>query len=132
MIVDTLRFVVLTQGIPAGAHVIVRDSPTIERFSYEFNDRGRGPKTETRLELDSAGQPRALAITGVDYLKQPVDERLTSAQGRLRWSSASERGDATGPGFYLPLESAPEIDAALVRAALRRPGHAIPVLPAGE
>src|SRR5258706_384510 len=40
MLADTLRFVVLTQGIPAGSQLIVRESPTIERISYEYNDPG--------------------------------------------------------------------------------------------
>src|SRR5438045_3175066 len=50
---------------------------------FEFNDRGRGPKTHTVFTLDERGIPIAEATTGNDYLKVPVDERLTNSGGAL-------------------------------------------------
>jgi imidazolonepropionase-like amidohydrolase len=129
---DTLRYVVLTQGIPSGSQVVIRESPSVSRIAYEFNDRGRGPKIEARVEVDPKGLPRAVSISGVDYLKQPVDERLTSTGATLGWRGGSEQGRSDRPGFFLPLESAPEIRAILVRALLESPARRLPILPTGE
>jgi imidazolonepropionase-like amidohydrolase len=129
---DTLRYAVTIQGNPAGSSLVVRESATTTRIWFEFNDRGRGPKTETVLETTRAGLPRRIVVTGNNYFKQKVDERFSAAGGQAAWSSAGERGTASARrSFYLPRESAPEILGTLARALLRTPGHTLAVLPAG-
>lgn len=128
---DTLRYVVTIQGNPAGQQVTI-PSPTETVVRFEFNDRGRGPKTETRFSTDAHGLPTALTITGNDYLKQAVDERLVTRTGAVIWTGGGERGAAPRRrGFYLPREAAPEFTAVLVRAALASPGGRLALLPAG-
>jgi hypothetical protein len=130
---DTVRYAVTIQANPAGSQVVARRSSTAVTVHYEFNDRGRGPKTETSIEVDQRGIPRSLVISGHDYLKQAVDERLSWTAGRLRWSNSSEQGSAARPGaFYLPREAAPEISGLLARALLRTSGKRLPLLPSGS
>jgi len=130
---DSLRFAVLIQGNPAGTQLVVRADDRTRQIHFEFNDRGRGPRTDTQLRVDAAGLPIAIAITGNDYLKQAVSETLAAEGGRLRWKNASEQGNAaTGAGFYLPLEAPPETMAALARALLATSNHRLSLLPEGE
>ncbi len=130
---DTVRYAVTIQANPAGQQIVARRSPSAATIFFEFNDRGRGPKTETTIEVDRRGIPRMITIRGNDYLKQPVDERLTFGSGRQTWTSGGERGGSTKLGaFYLPLEAAPEISGLLARALLRSPTKRLALLPGGS
>ena len=99
----------------------------------QFNDRGRGPKTTSILKLDSAGTPLSETIQGNDYLKSPVDELFTNANGATHWKNNAEKGEKkiTAPAFYVPLNGAPAETALLAQAALHNGGK-IALLPAGE
>ncbi len=128
---DTLRYAVTIQGNAAGRQLTIPGAAeTIVHF--EFNDRGRGPRTETRFSADARGIPTTITITGNDYLKQAVDERLTSRTGAVIWTNGGERGAAARrAAFYLPREGPPEFMAALVRAALKAPAKRLSLLPTG-
>jgi hypothetical protein len=126
-----LRYSVITVGRPAG-EAESRIEPDGRRLGhFTFNDRGRGPDVRSELTVDAAGAPLRLRVTGHDYLKAPVDERLDDAGGTLTWQSTSERGQApSGSGFYIARQGG--VDAALEQALLRAPGHRVKLLPAGE
>ena len=51
------------------------------RYTSKVNDRGRGAELETRIRLGADGMPAMLRTTGVDYYKNPVDERFDLANG---------------------------------------------------
>ncbi|HEU5217446.1 MAG TPA: hypothetical protein VFU23_02235, partial [Gemmatimonadales bacterium] len=131
---DTLRYTMLLSGNRAGSMLVIREADGSARTRFEFNDRGRGPKTETLLRIDAAGLPTAVSITGNDYLKAPVEEHFTVTGGTGTWSSSAERGSSSsGAGaFYVPLNSAPDLLGRLAQALLTAPGHRLPLLPAGE
>ena len=126
-----LTYSVITVGRPAG-EAELRIEPDGKRLGhFTFNDRGRGPDLRTELVLDAAGAPRWYRVTGHDYLKAPVDERLDEANGMLTWQSTGERGQApSGSGWYIAKHEG--VDAALAQALLRAPGHRVKLLPAGE
>ncbi len=127
---DTLHYAVTIQGNAAGRQRTIPGAETVVQF--EFNDRGRGPRTETRFSVDARGIPTTITITGNDYLKQAVDERLTSRTGAVIWTNGGERGAAARrSAFYLPREGPPEFMAALVRAALKTPARRLTLLPDG-
>src|SRR5205085_3091258 len=87
----------------------------------------------TSLIVDAGGAPRRFRVTGVNYLKAPVDERLDDDAGMLRWQSSSDRGQAAaGAGWYLALESGIDPIALLARGLLRAPSHHLKLLPDGE
>src|SRR4051812_32432525 len=95
-----LQIDVITVGRHAG-EAEIRIEPDGRRLThFTFNDRGRGPDVRTEMTVDDAGLPRTFKATGHDYLKAPVDERLETRDGKLRWTSTSEHGDAAIGGFY--------------------------------
>src|ERR1051325_1282817 len=131
---DTVRYAVTISGNRAGSEVHIREADGSLRALFEFNDRGRGPKVDSRITLDAGGLPSSVAITGNDYLKVPVDERFTLAGGTATWTSSAEQGSkaVTRPAFYLPLNAPPGMLAILAGALLRTQERRLDLLPAGE
>ena len=121
LLAAVLNYTVIMGGHPAGTQV-VRINSTNRTIDFEFNDRGRGPKTRTVMA------PGSITTTGVDYLKAPVNE--TFAGGK--WSNGAESGSSTnGKALYASMYGPPEESAAIARALLKAPGHKLPLLPAG-
>ena len=129
----TLRFVVDTMGHVSGSSVVTIHADGSRDATWEFNDRGRGPKQDTHWETAPDGTLTRVDITGVDYLKQAVNEHLRSDGGRLAWSNNAEHGDAAAGthAFYVPMEGAPDLTGTLVRAALASPDGQLALLPGG-
>lgn len=134
-IADTVhRYTVLVAGTRAGSQVTtVRDDSTRE-FSFEYNDRGRGPKLATTMRLAADGTPVSVETRGNDYLKAPVSETFAIANGVARWDNGAERAEqrSSGPAFYLSLQPIPEETGLLARALLLAPSQTLPLLPAGD
>src|SRR5437773_10757318 len=59
---------------------------------FQFNDRGRGPKTYTTYTLDAQGVPAAEETEGNDYLKDPVHESFSLRDGVASWKNKAEEG----------------------------------------
>ena len=130
---DAIIRMVLTDGTPSGQDVIWKSSDgTIHEFS-QFNDRGRGPKIYTTYRLDARGLVVAEVSQGVDYMKNPVEERFSIASGEAAWKNQAEdekQANASGK-FYIDLNGGAESSAILARALLKNGGK-LPVLPSGE
>ncbi|MGI8835084.1 MAG: hypothetical protein ACR2H4_00400 [Pyrinomonadaceae bacterium] len=75
------RYTVLMMGKPAGVQTSAAEPGGVREFTFEYNDRGRGPKIRQRLKLDSQGSPVSIEIAGNDYLKAPIAESLTIVDG---------------------------------------------------
>jgi imidazolonepropionase-like amidohydrolase len=102
-------------------------------IDYAFNDRGRGPKTHTVVTFDANGIPVALETTGNDYLKSPVAEHFSIANGVATWKNDAEAGSGPANGaFYASYNAPPQELATLANALLKAPDHRLPLLPAGE
>jgi imidazolonepropionase-like amidohydrolase len=113
-------------GRKAGTETVVVEGST-RTVDFEFNDRGRGPKTHTVLTSGGNAITASLHTSGNDYFKVPVDE--TFANGA--WSNGAEKGSAAS-GFFVSMYGPPEETAVLARALLAAPGNHMPLLPAGE
>ncbi len=100
---------------------------------FQFNDRGRGPKTYSTLTLGPSGVPIAEETHGNDYMKDPVHESFALRDGVASWKNKAEEGSRKldGPAFYASMFGAPLESALLADAALRR-GGVLPLLPGGE
>src|SRR5204863_3861309 len=99
----TLRYAIVSNGKTAGSEV---DSYTAHGHvdsTYEFNDRGRGPKISAHYVLAPDGTLLRADLTGVDYLKAPVDEHFAVEDGKAHWASTSEHGEASTSGFYVSI-----------------------------
>jgi imidazolonepropionase-like amidohydrolase len=127
-----VRYEIILSGNPAGFATMRMDPDGTRVQHFEFNDRGRGPKIDTRLRLGERGLPVWMEVTGHDYWKVPVTERFAVENGVARWENVSERGERRldAPAFYLGLNSAP-IDL-LAKVLLDTPGGRLPLLPDGE
>ena len=131
---DTIRYIILQAGNPAGSELAVRHPDGSLYFFEEYNDRGRGPRLETRITLTPAGLFKTVAITGHDYWKQPVDERFTLRGDTAEWSSSIEhdRRRLSAPAFYSPFMGPVAGLPLFIGAAGKGGGGEIALLPAGR
>ena len=129
---QTLKYSILFNGQKSGSEVDTFAANGALDSSYEFNDRGRGPKIEAHYMLGPDGLPIHVDITGVDYLKSPVDEHFATEQGKAHWKSTSEEGAGDSGAFYVSLNG-PSAETALLARVLGKAGSAgLRLFPAGQ
>lgn len=128
------RYAVLMMEKAAGSQTSTSAADGVRSLSYEFNDRGRGPKLTAKVRLDASGVPASVEMDGVDYYKAPVSERFSLANGVARWKNTAEAGEQkpAGPAFYVSTQGFPEELGWLAHALLQAPGQRMALLPAGE
>jgi imidazolonepropionase-like amidohydrolase len=124
----TLRFDVVLADEVAGHDVLVQHADGSIDEDYEYNDRGRGPRTHARLEVGDDGLPDRIEITGKDYLKREVREVATCGAEGCAWSSNDEHGRGER-ALFSPLNASMTTDA-ITRRLAARPGG-VKVLPGG-
>src|ERR1700722_6531865 len=129
---QTFRYTILSNGRTAGSEVDVYNSGGHIDCTFEFNDRGRGPKVAAHYIVAANGLPLRVDETGNDYLKAPGDEHFAVEGGIAHWKTTSENGQAPAPGFYISNNGASAEWALLVDALLRAKGVPVKLLPAGE
>jgi imidazolonepropionase-like amidohydrolase len=124
---------VLLMGNLAGQQAVWTASDGELHIFYQFNDRGRGPKTTSIYQLDAHGIPISDSTRGNDYLKSPVNETFALEAGTARWKNDVEQGEKrlSAPAFYSSLDSPPSEIGMLAHAALVNGGR-IALLPEGE
>jgi imidazolonepropionase-like amidohydrolase len=125
---------ILLQGNVAGSQTVAAAGTDSVHAEYSFNDRGRGDHIIATWKLDAAGVPIEYSGSGNDYMKAAVSESFRFTGGKATWRNRSEHGEkvVTGEAFYVPNNAPPEFTGVLARALLKAPGHALPLLPAGE
>ncbi len=128
------RYAFILSGNKAGSATARTVSDREQVFTFEFNDRGRGPNTTSRVRVDEQGLPVWLEIGGHDYWKNPVAETFEKTGNRAVWKSSSEKGERVldRPAFYLGLNSSLAETEVLARALLQTSDRRLDVLPAGE
>jgi imidazolonepropionase-like amidohydrolase len=128
---QTLRYTILMNDAKSGAEVDTFGADGKVDSTYEYNDRGRGPKAEAHWVLDAKGLPVRVDVTGVDYLKAPIDEHFAVEGGQAEWKSTSEHGHAAAGGFYAGVNT-PAVESALLIRLLAKAGAAgVPLYPGG-
>jgi hypothetical protein len=128
---QTLRYTILMNDAKSGAEVDTFGADGKVDSTYEYNDRGRGPKAEAHWVLDAKGLPVRVDVTGVDYLKAPIDEHFAVEHGQAEWKSTSEHGHAAAGGFYAGVNT-PTVESALLIRLLAKAGAAgVPLYPGG-
>jgi imidazolonepropionase-like amidohydrolase len=132
---DSLReYTWLTIGKPSGTQLVHTSDAGLISVSFEFNDRGRGPETESVYRLNENGVPVELEITGKNYSKGAVDEHFSANDGSAKWQSNIEQGNAEfdGEAFFMPNNGAPAMLAILARAILETASGQLDLLPTGH
>ena len=130
---DAKHWSVLMMGALAGQQATWTTSDGKLHAFFQFNDRGRGPKTMSVLTFDTNGFPSSEITEGNDYLKADVREEFSVDAGNARWKNKAEQGQKklASPNFYVSMYGPPEENALLVRAALANQGK-LALLPEGE
>ena len=129
---ESLRYTISSNGKVQGSEVDTFGADGRIDSTFEFNDRGRGPKITARYQIASNGLPVRTDITGNDYLKAPVDEHFAVQKGRAHWKSTSEEASAPEGGFYVSNNGSGAESALLVAALVKAKGAPVMLLPAGE
>lgn len=133
--VDSLAYVVLNHGRPVGEmHVVTASDSAVVRFQYI--DRNRGPRVETRYRFARDGALTSMESRGLgtDFFQTPQSESFTrSADGVAIWVSKADSGRTreTNAALYRARSPTPYDDALLARYALLQPAQTAPVLPEG-
>jgi imidazolonepropionase-like amidohydrolase len=130
---DAARETILMMGIAAGQQAVWTTPDGKLRTFYQYNDRGRGPKTYSTITFGKDGVPATQVIEGNDYMKDPVDERFSVEDGVASWKSKAEQGrkKLSGPAFYAAMYG-PDSDFALLARVLLDHGGRLALLPDGE
>ncbi len=74
-------WMLLSDKTPAGQDAVWTSPDGVVHEFFQFNDRGRGPKTYSTYRLDSHGVVTLEETKGVDYMKNPVDESFSFKDG---------------------------------------------------
>jgi imidazolonepropionase-like amidohydrolase len=128
------RYSVLMMGNRAGEMVTRRVGAHAWESSFSFNDRGRGPSTQTRFTLGADGIPTRVETTGHTYMKLPVDERFAREGAQVSWQNSAESGSRAidGKAFYVSMDAGPEEMGLLARALLEDEDRTLALLPEGQ
>lgn len=105
---DTLVYsVVSSAGEIKGFNKVWKKSHDAYEEWYQFNDRGRGDSIRTSYREDSEGFPLYIKASGVDYMKNPVAEEFSFANGKARWKNSAEEEEqpVNGKAFYTGLKA---------------------------
>jgi hypothetical protein len=129
---EVLRYTVLSNGRTAGSEVDTYGPGGQIDCTFEYNDRGRGPKIAAHYALGADGLPLRVDVTGNDYLKAPVDEHFAFENRVAHWKSTSENGQSLTPGFYVSNNGPVGEGAFLVVALLKTKNVPVKLLPAGQ
>jgi cytosine/adenosine deaminase-related metal-dependent hydrolase len=118
---------------PAGSQTVSQEGNRYN-VTFEFNDRGRGPKIASAITVDRDGFPVHVENSGVNYLKVPISETFDVSSGKARWKNSSEEGEkAFSPkAFYLSLSGVPNEGTLLANVLLRAKDGRVPLFPEGE
>ncbi len=128
------RSVILMMGKPAGELVRKVDPDGSIHVHYEYNDRGRGPKTDSVYRVAEDASVIEARTQGVNYFKGKVEETYSRDGKHAKWknSAEDETREIAGAAFYSSLDGPPEEIAMLARALMRASTQSLPMLPVGE
>jgi len=129
---QTLRYTISSNNTVAGHEVDTYLPGGRVESTFEYNDRGRGPKISASYTVGANEMPLRVDETGNDYLKAPVDEHFEIRDGVAHWKSRAEKGQAPSGAFYISNNGAAAETAFLIAALQRAHGAPVRLLPAGE
>jgi len=130
---DASVWLLLLENTVAGQDAVWTTPDGVIHEFFQFNDRGRGPKSTTLYRVDDRGILTLEETEGVDYMKNPVSETFSLKNSEAVWKSEAESGQqANADGkFFVALKGGPA-GGALLAAALLKNGGKLPLLPGGE
>jgi len=130
---DATVWMLLIDKRPSGQNAMwTTPDGEIHEF-FQFNDRGRGPKTYSTYHLDAGGILTSEETHGVDYMKNSVSETFTLKDGLATWKNQAEDGHESNASgrFFMGLDNGPVGGYQLAKALLKN-GGTLPLLPGGQ
>jgi hypothetical protein len=129
---DATIWMLLIDKTPSGQDAVWTTSDgTVHEF-FQFNDRGRGPKTYSTYRLDGHGIVTFEETHGVDYMKNKVDETFGVKGADAAWKNQAEDGHDSATGrFFVGLDAGPASSYMLAQGLLKNNGK-LALLPGGE
>lgn len=125
------RFTLVTSAGPIGTLIVTESGRSVDN-DYRVDDNGRGSKLREHVELGSDGLPRRWEIQGTSWFGAPVKEAFIVENGRAKWTSLDDSGDAEAKNaLYIANNATPWAAGVYLRALLTTKGHQRPVLPGG-
>jgi imidazolonepropionase-like amidohydrolase len=130
---DATVWMFLLDKTPTGQDAVWTTPDGVIHEFFQFNDRGRGPKSTTTYRVDGSGILTFEETQGVDYMKNPVSESFSLKNGEAAWKSQAESGQQSNAAgkFFVGLDGGPA-GGALMAHALLKNGGKLPLLPGGE
>lgn len=119
---DTIHYDVIFRESLAGTYTKHNISKNSFGYTYEYTDRGRGPKLSEKISLNEQNFIIQQSITGVNYLKDSVDEKFNSGEKTASWNNfgVKNNGKFNGDQLYFRHNGSPatyEILAGLLLAS---------------
>ena len=130
---EATLWMLLTDKTPAGQDAVwTTPSGDVVEF-FQFNDRGRGPKTYSTYRFGDRGIVSYEETHGVDYMKNQISESCSIKDGTATWKNQAEDGheSSVSGGFFVGLDAGPASTFQLAQALLKN-GNKLPLLPGGE
>lgn len=130
---DTLRFTLISRGMPVGERFIWRDPAGVWHQRTVVGER----TLDTSVAFGSGDVPVRMETAGVLPSGAPWQERFAMEDDVAHWTTPFGRDSTITSGFrhayYVSVEYGFSVDLSLLaRALLSLAGGALPLLPAGE
>jgi hypothetical protein len=91
------RFALVTSSGTIGTLTVTEDGRSVDTV-YRVDENGRGPKLTEHVELGPDGLPRRWDIQGSGWFGAQVKESFIVENGRAKWTSLDDRGEADARG----------------------------------
>ncbi len=120
-------------GKLAGYQKSSKDPNGSYRYTYEFNDRGRGPHIEEKIVINKNNVIIDHKINGHNYLKDTVNEIFTIENGIAKWKSSSEQGEVKfdNNSFFSAINTSLGTTDLLLKKLLSTEKNEVNLLPGG-
>ncbi len=131
---ETREYNVYMRGNLAGTHSSKLTENGHYQYSFNFNDRGRGPEIEQQFTLNKVGFIDYLEISGVNYLKDTIHETFKFENNKAIWKSSSESGEieSSGNAFFSSINGTLGESEILLQKLLNTPDQKVDLLPSGS
>ncbi len=131
---DTTRYEVVFRESLAGTYKKWRTGDNSFGYYYAYTDRGRGPELNEQITLNDQNYITQQSITGVNYLKDAVNESFTSEGDGASWvnDGGKDEGTFSGDELYFRYDGSPAAYEILGRLLLASEDKKISLYPEGE
>ena len=129
---DSKNYTVYMRGNAAGTQTSTFENG-IYKYTFQYNDRGRGPNIEQSITLNNQGSVASMKIKGVNYLKDTISEVFKIENSKAYWESSSEKGNANHNEntFYASINGSLGDSELLIRKLLATSNHTVNLYPSG-